>query len=128
MKFAKRVFLVAGIYGLLVILPMYFLETKTGVDFPPPITHPEYYYGFIGVTLAWQLLFIFLSRDPVRFRPMIIPAILEKVCFVIAAIVLMLQNRIPGPALLGAGIDLILGVLFVISYLKTPSEYNSRES
>ena len=45
MKFAKIVFLVAGIYGLIVLLPLYFLEERTGRDFPPPITHPEYYYG-----------------------------------------------------------------------------------
>lgn len=54
MKFAKLVFLVAGIYGLIVVLPQYFLESKVGVDSPPPITHPEFYYGFIGVTAAWQ--------------------------------------------------------------------------
>lgn len=56
MKFAKRVFLIAGIYGLIVVFPMYFLEEKNSRDFPPPITHPEYYYGFIDVTLAWQVL------------------------------------------------------------------------
>jgi hypothetical protein len=49
MKFAKLVFTIAGVYGILVILPQYFLEAKNGRDFPPPINHPEYYYGFIGV-------------------------------------------------------------------------------
>jgi len=49
MKFARVVFLVAGIYGLIVLLPQYFLEAKVGLDSPPPITHPEFYYGFIGV-------------------------------------------------------------------------------
>lgn len=42
MKFAKRVFLAAGIYGLIVMLPFYFLENKIGCDFPPAITHPEH--------------------------------------------------------------------------------------
>jgi len=58
MKFAKVVFLVAGIYGLIVLLPLYFMEAQTGRDYPPPITHPEYYYGFIGVAVAWQLVFL----------------------------------------------------------------------
>ncbi len=50
--FAKRVFLVAGVYGLAVLFPQYFMEGQTGRDFPPPINHPEYFYGFIGVALA----------------------------------------------------------------------------
>jgi hypothetical protein len=122
MKFAKRVFLVAGIYGLIAVLPMYFLETRTGLDYPPAITHPEFFYGFVGVTLAWQVLFLVLSTNPPRYRPMMIPAILEKVGFVIAASVLFFQNRIPTPPLIGASIDLVLGVFFVLAYLKTPSE------
>ena len=122
MKFAKLVFLVAGIYGLVVMLPQYFLEEKTGRDFPPPINHPEYYYGFIGVVVAWQVLFLFLARDPARYRVMMIPAVLEKASFAIAVIVLFLQDRV-SPVMLGfAIIDLILGALFVVAYVKTQNE------
>lgn len=119
MKFASRVFLIAGVYGLIVLLPMYLLEEKTGRDFPPPITHPEYYYGFIGVAVAWQVLFLILSRNPIRYRPMMIPAILEKAVFAIPAVILYLQQRI-STFTLGAGlVDALLGVLFVVAYLKT---------
>ena len=119
MKFAKRVFLIAGVYGLIVLLPMYLLEEKTGRDFPPPITHPEYYYGFIGVAVAWQVLFLILSRNPIRYRPTMIPAILEKAAFAIPAVILYLQQRI-STFTLGAGlVDSLLGVLFVVAYLKT---------
>ncbi|HET8675051.1 MAG TPA: hypothetical protein VFO63_04620 [Blastocatellia bacterium] len=122
MRFAKLVFLVAGIYGLVVMLPQYFLEEKTGRDFPPPINHPEYYYGFIGVVVAWQVLFLFLARDPARYRVMMIPAVLEKASFAIAVIVLFLQDRV-SPVMLGfAIIDLILGALFVAAYVKTQNE------
>ena len=128
MKFAKLVFLIAGIYGLIVLLPAYFTETQVGRDFPPAITHPEYYYGFVGVGVAWQVLFIILSRDPPRYRPMMIPAIVEKFSFVIAAIPLFLQHRMPIPPLIGAGIDLILGVLFVLAYLRTAAVKSGNES
>jgi hypothetical protein len=64
--FARRVFTLAGLYGVLVLVPQYFMEDQVGRDFPPPITHPENYYGFIGVALAWQVLFFILARDPVR--------------------------------------------------------------
>lgn len=119
MKFAKVVFLVAGIYGLIVLLPQYFLEGKTGHDFPPPITHPEFYYGFIGVTVAWQVLFLVLSRNPGRFRPMMIPAILEKIGFPAAVFVLYLQHRVSSLMLGPASIDLLLGALFVAAFVKT---------
>ena len=119
MKFARNVFLVAGIYGLIVMLPQYFLEARIGRDAPPPITHPEFFYGFIGVTIAWQVVFLIISRDPQRYRTLMIAAVLEKVLFVIAAAVLFAQNRIAGTVLVPAGIDLVLGVLFVISFLKT---------
>jgi hypothetical protein len=119
MKFAKLTFLIAGIYGLLALVPLYFMEQQTGRDYPPPITHPEYYYGFIGVAVAWQLAFLVLSRDPVRYRPLMPVAVVEKAGFFIPAVILYLQHRL-SPFMLGAGcIYGVLGVLFVASYLKT---------
>ncbi len=119
MKFASRVFFGAAIYGFIVLLPQYFLEAKTGRDFPPAITHPEYFYGFIGVALAWQVVFLIISRDLARFRPLMIPAIIEKAAFGIPAIVLFLLDRL-NAQMLGAGvIDLVLGTLFIIAYVRT---------
>ncbi|MBA3766199.1 MAG: hypothetical protein H0W99_04270 [Acidobacteria bacterium] len=119
MRFAKVLFLIAGIYGLLVLVPQYFLEEKNGRDFPPAITHPEYYYGFIGVALAWQVLFLIISRDPLRYRQMMIPSVLEKAGFGVAVVVLYLQQRV-SPVMLGSGIiDLIFGLLFILAYVRT---------
>jgi|SRR5215813_10942398 len=126
MKFARYTFLIAGIYGLLVLFPMYFLEEKNGRDMPPPITHPEYYYGFIGVALAWQIVFLLVARDPIRFRPIMIPAILEKASFAIPVILLFLKNRIPFLVLVVAMPDLVLGVLFVIALVKTSERLQRR--
>jgi len=120
MKFAKRVFLVAGIYGLIVVLPMYFLEDKTGRDYPPPITHPEYFYGFAGVTAAWQVLYLFISTDPIRYRPLMIPPMLAKTSFVVAVAILYLQHRAPGVILGASMVDLALVILFIVAYVKTP--------
>jgi hypothetical protein len=121
MKFARTVFLIAGIYGLLVMLPQYFLEGRIGRDTPPPISHPEFYYGFIGVTMAWQVLFLLISNDPLGYRAMMIPAVLEKAVFVTPIIILFLQGRIAPLMLAPAGLDLVLGILFVIAFLKTRS-------
>jgi hypothetical protein len=120
MKFAKRVFFVAGVYGVLAILPQYFLEGRTGRDFPPPISHPEFYYGFIGVALAWQFLFFIISRDPVRYRAAMGPAIFEKLSFGIAAIALYAQGRLAVLMLAAAGIDITFAILFFLAYRATP--------
>jgi len=118
-KSPRVVFLVAGIYGLLVLVPQFFLEQKIGVDTPPPITHPEFFYGFICVAVAWQVLFLILSRDPVRFRPMMIPAMLEKIGFPIAVLVLYLQGRVSPTIFIPAALDLVLLVLFIAAYRQT---------
>jgi hypothetical protein len=119
MRFARTVFNVAGVYGVLVLVPQYFMEDKIGRDFPPPVTHPEHFYGFVGVALAWQIFFFIIARDPVRLRPAMLPAILEKLAFGIAAVVLFVQGRLAAP-LLGAGaIDLLFAALFFVAMRKT---------
>lgn len=122
MKFSRVLFFVAGIYGLLALAPQYFLEEKNGRDFPPVITHPEYYYGFLGVAIAWQIVFLILSRDPVRYRPIMLAAVVEKATYAIATMILYLQGR-TGMLILGTGIiDLAFGALFILAYARTRGE------
>lgn len=122
MRFAKWVFLLAGVSGVLLIVPPYFLEAKTGEDCPPPMTHPEYYYGFFGVTLAWQVMFLVIASDPVRFRRAMPPAMLEKVGFAVAIPILYALGRV-APMWIGfASMDAAWLVLFLIAYLRTPKE------
>lgn len=117
-RFSRIVFLVAGIYGLVVLLPGFFSEKMLGEKIPPAITHPEFYYGFFCVAVAWQVAFLVISRDPQRFRPLIPAAILEKLSFCVACAVLLALGRIPLIAALGGAGDFILGTLFTISYFR----------
>lgn len=119
MSFARWVFGIAGIYGLLAILPLFYLESQLGRDMPPPINHPEFFYGFAGVALAWQIAFLVIALDPVRYRLMMVPAIVEKFSFAVAAIALLVQSRIPIPIFCGAMIDLVLGLLFSAALVVT---------
>lgn len=119
MKFAKVVFWVAGIYGVLVITPLYFLFDRIGRESPPPITHPGFYYGFVGVALAWQFAFLVIATDPGRYRLIMLPSIFEKFSFGAAIVVLVLQGRTAQSDLVFAGIDLLLGFLFVAAFFKT---------
>ena len=119
MKFAKAVFWVAGIWGLLVITPLYFLFDVIGKQDPPAITHPGFYYGFVGCALAWQIAFVVMARDPVRFRPMMLPSMVEKFSYGIAVVALVLQGRTNRRDLVFAATDLTLGALFVAAWFAT---------
>ncbi|HSE47959.1 MAG TPA: hypothetical protein VLA96_01995 [Terriglobales bacterium] len=122
MLFAKRVFLFAGIWGLLVIVPGFFNEPFVAQTQPPPITHPEYFYGFYTTALAFQVLFLLMARDPVRYRALMPACMLEKFGFVIAAAVLWGLGRIPQLIVFFAFTDLVWGALFVLAYRKTPKQ------
>jgi hypothetical protein len=119
MRFAKRVFTVAGIWGLLVVPPLFFLYDIVGRLTPPPITHPEYYYGFAAITTTWQVAFLVIASDPVRYRPLFPVAMLEKLGWVITVTVLYAQGRVAANALPLGAADLVLGTLFAIAFVKT---------
>jgi hypothetical protein len=119
MKFAKIVFWMAGIWGVLVLTPLYFIFDLIGRQDPPAITHPAFYYGFISVGLAFQAAFIVIARDPVRLRPMMIPAILEKFGYGLTLVVLFLQDRLHPQDLALGGVDVVFGLLFVTAFVKT---------
>jgi hypothetical protein len=121
MKFAKIVFWIAGIWGVLVLTPLYFMFDLIGKQDPPPITHPAFYYGFVGVGLSWQIAFCIIATSPVRFRPLMIACVIEKFSYAAALTVLYMQSRLHRADLAFAGIDLLLGVLFIISFVKTGS-------
>lgn len=114
MLLAKWIFRVAGAYGVIVLGPLFFLE-KTFSD----SVHPEFYYGFLGVGFAWQILFFILASDPLRYRPMMIPSILEKLSYAVATFWLVLAGRAEGSLLLGGGMDAIFMGLFIWAYLRT---------
>jgi hypothetical protein len=128
MKFAKVVFWVAGIWGVLMITPLYFLFDVVGRQVPPAITHPGFYYGFAGVALAWQVAFLIIARDPERFRPMMIPSVVEKFTFGIAIVVLVMQGRTQETDLVFAATDLTLGVLFMVAYWRTKGVREEKRS
>ena len=118
MKFATRVFTWAGIFGLIVMTPMYFLEPQM-IAMGQPLSHPEIYYGFVGETLVFQLIFLLIGRAPARYRPLMLAGVLEKLSFGGAVWPLYLMGRTPVTPLVFGTIDLGLGVLFLISWFRT---------
>jgi hypothetical protein len=119
MRFAKWVFLLAGASGVLMVLPLY-LEDRFFQDFPPKINRPEFYYGFVGVTLAWQFMFLVIGFNPVRYRVAMLPAMLEKAGFAIAVPILYAADRVTAIWLGFAAMDTTWLLLFIVAYLRTP--------
>jgi hypothetical protein len=126
-KFARVVFAGAGTWGVFVLTPLYFLFDVTGRPYPPPTSYPHFFYGFLSVALAWQFAFFVIASDPARFRLMMIPAVVEKLGYIVGSVVLYLKERIASAELTTAVPDLVLCVLFVIALVKTPS-FTARES
>jgi hypothetical protein len=121
MRFAKWVYRLAGISGVLLVLPAYFLEEQFGRDQPPPINHPEFYYGCFGVTLSWQFLLLVIGSAPIHSRPAMLPALMEKASFAAAIPILYALERVAVTWVGFASMDATWLVLFV-AYLRTPKE------
>jgi hypothetical protein len=120
MKLARVVFLIAGLWGIVVLVPFYFRFETIGEETPPAITHPEFYFGFLSAALAWQIAFLVVAADPLRFRPFMAAAVLEKFSYVGSIGVLYAQGRVAlGDFTLGAVADFILGALFVGAFVST---------
>jgi len=126
MKWIKWLFYIAGGYGVLVITPQYFLEERISMGVPPPITHPEYFYGFIGVGLAWQIAFIIIGTDPLRYRHLMLAGVVEKFSFGIAAALLYQAGRVRADLVAFGSIDMLLGVLFIVAWVQLGKEPAAR--
>ena len=120
MTFAKVVFTGAGIWGIVVLTPLYFLIDITGKPWPAPANYPHFFYGFISVALAWQLAFLIIGSNPARFRLLMLPAIVEKLGHVTTVGILYARGQINQAAAGTALPDLVLGILFVAAFARTP--------
>ena len=122
MNFSRWVFRIAGVYGLAVLVPHYFLENQIAAEAQQALTHPEFFYGFVGIGIAWQIAFLIIAHDPVRFRAMMIPSVLEKFSFAGAVTVLFIQQRVAGMMFAAGMVDLAFGVLFLVAWGRLAAE------
>jgi hypothetical protein len=122
MRFARFVFAGAGIWGMLVLAPLFFLVDISGRQYLPPTDYPQFFYGFLAVTFAWQLAFLAIARDPVRLRPLMLPAVLEKLGFVVTTGALWSQRRISAGDASAAVPDALLAILFLAAFARTSTD------
>jgi hypothetical protein len=119
--FASRSFALAGIYGTALLLPRLSVwgERRSDKDWAPIGSSPVYYFGFVSGALTWQLGFLVMARDPVRYRALMPVAVLEKLVFAGSCAMLAWQGRLQPTMKIAAVIDASLGALFVAAYVLT---------
>src|SRR5687768_17551450 len=119
MRFARVTFIGAGIWGIVVLMPLYWLFDITGRSYSSPTDYPHFFYGFLSVAMAWQIAFLVIGSNPARYRPLMIPGMLEKLGHVGGVAVLYGNARISVADAQAAIPDLLLAILFMIAFAKT---------
>jgi hypothetical protein len=119
MRFARIVFVGAGIWGIVVLTPFYWFVDLTGRLYSPPTDYPQFFYGFLSVALAWQIVFLVIGSDPQRFRPLMVPSVVEKFGYCGTLVALYGQGRISATDVQPIAPDLLLGILFIVAFVKS---------
>ena len=118
MRFPKMCFAFAGWWGVISLTPLLFFYKAIGKLSPPQLNHPEYYFGFLTVALAWQIGFLVISRDPVRYRTMMLPGMIEKFGYAACCFVLLAEHQVSSITAMFGAVDFVLGLGFLLSYLR----------
>ena len=119
MKFAKVVFVGAGMWGIGVLTPLYWLVDVSGRRYGVPTEYPQFYYGFLSVAMAWQIAFLIIGSNPARFRMLMIPGMLEKLGYVVPLVLLYQQARVTWADAQAAVPDFGLAILMMLAFVKT---------
>ncbi len=111
--FPSRMFRWAAIYGVIVLVPLYFT--------PLPPMGAEVFLGFVGLALVFQAVFWMIGSDPAKYRPLMSIAVAEKLVFGVPCLSLWASGYpVNPPVALFACIDLALGLGFFIAWQRTP--------
>ena len=106
--FARHVFLGAAIYGFIASAMLYFTAA--------PDPHRLMYFAFAGIALVFQGVFVVIARDPVRFEPLMLLCVFEKLSFGIPALAFAARRQVDITLALGGAVDLLLAVLFWVAW------------
>jgi len=119
MKIAKWSFLIAGIFGLMSTAPLLFFEKMMSIK------QPEFYYGFVFLNICWQIVYVMIAISPIRYRLIMIPAILAKVSGTITLICLYSIGRISAQWVGIGAVDGIFAILFIVGFILTPRNHEN---
>ena len=116
-RVATWVFGIAGVYGLFVVIPLYWPRS-----FAEPAVQTLYRYGFAGAATATEILYLLIASDVRRFRPLMPVGVFSKASFAVPALLLVLGHRLDTGTGLVAAIDAGWGIAFLACWIETRSE------
>jgi hypothetical protein len=122
-KWPTIIFKGAGVYGIIVMLLLLVAPAKVLGE--PTVVHPEYYFGFVMVGMVWQIAFLVVGSDPIRYRPMMIVCMCEKFFYITLLAFLILTDRAPTRMIPAVVLDGLLGCAFVYAYRVTPAAWRA---
>ena len=123
MKLARWVFLIAGILGLIPVVPLVYTTMVKGETIPPDFASMGVFFSVsVFQYVCWQISYIILARDPVRFRSMMIPAFFVEITAPFNPFWLFLYGFKFWISI--AVVDILLAILFVVAFWLTGREPN----
>ncbi|HTH81564.1 MAG TPA: hypothetical protein VL490_01440 [Mucilaginibacter sp.] len=122
-KMVQYIFLISGVYGILMLLPQFFRENIFA-----PLTHPEFFYGFLIVTMGFQAIFLLIASNPARYRQAMLVCLIPKAGFVSTCYLLFIQNRLAKDMFITSFGDMLMLLLFCYSYIITSAKFLAKQS
>jgi hypothetical protein len=117
-RFARIVFVVAGVLGLLLLLPLAYSAVVDGQGILPGLGGAGMFFlGFVAQYMCWQILYLVLATNPVRYRPMMIPAFFAQAMGALYPQWLYLYGFEPWVPV--AAVEIALAILFLVAYWTT---------
>lgn len=120
MVFAKRVFTWAAIFGFAMVAPLFAAEALVARIQHHPVADPHWYYGFAGVALGFQVIYLMIGRDPVRYRSLMPVCGLTKFGFGVIVWTLVGLGRTEPLFGVIATPDMLWAAAFLMAYRATP--------
>ncbi|MBW8814725.1 MAG: hypothetical protein JF588_14990 [Caulobacterales bacterium] len=121
MVFAKRVFTWAAIFGFVMVAPLLVAESLVARLLHHTLTQPQWYYAFAEVALGFQVLYLMIGRDPVRYRPLMPVCAVCKFAFGATMWTLVGLGRTQPLLGLAATPDMLWAGAFLVAYRLTPA-------
>ena len=117
---APRLFRTAAIYGVVVLVPMYFAEMVWSARGESAINRPELLYGFIGAALCFQAVYWLIAQHPLSYKPLMLVGVFAKLSFGVPVVLLYLAGRVGAVTLTFGLIDVVFALLFFRCWRITP--------
>ncbi len=105
----------AAIYGAILLLPLYFLETRAAAP-AARLPAPEYYYGFIGAALGFQIVYWLIGGAPRQYRALMLVGVFGKLSFWVPTALLWSMGRTATSTFALVCGDLLLAIAFVVAW------------